>query len=169
MTIWVFQILLDLVLAIVAVQAILGRKKIRELERRLDSRSPSPSAHPGAVTSHAPATRSEPSVSVAALALSPDAPWIHASPPTEGSALVRAAASNLKNLSTQGAQSNLYERQVTKTLVNPKRPEARGSVESYDRAAQLLARGVDTREISRLTGLSLAELQLMGKVSSRTQ
>jgi hypothetical protein len=49
------------------------------------------------------------------------------------------------------------------------RRSERPSIDAYERAEQLLAKGLDTKEVSRQTGLSLAELQLIGKVSSRTQ
>ena len=43
----------------------------------------------------------------------------------------------------------------------------RSGLEAFERANVLLQKGVDMREISRTTGLSLAELQLLGKVSQR--
>jgi hypothetical protein len=47
------------------------------------------------------------------------------------------------------------------------RKSFRPSPEAYDRADQLLSRGTDLKEVAKQTGLSVAELQLMGKVASR--
>lgn len=63
------------------------------------------------------------------------------------------------------AGSNLSER-------TNNRPEQSGrsreSLEAYEKAGQMIARGMDPFDVSRKTGLSLAEVQLMGKVSQRS-
>ncbi len=43
------------------------------------------------------------------------------------------------------------------------------AVDAYDRADRLLGQGVPLREVARQTGLSLAELQLIGKMSQKSQ
>jgi hypothetical protein len=58
---------------------------------------------------------------------------------------------------------------IEKYMQNDPRKTNRPSPDAYDRADVLLARGVDLKEVARQTGLSLAELQLMGKVSARVQ
>lgn len=43
------------------------------------------------------------------------------------------------------------------------------AVEAYDKADRLLGQGIPLREVARQTGLSLAELQLIGKMSQKSQ
>jgi hypothetical protein len=57
---------------------------------------------------------------------------------------------------------------LTEREAKPEAKRSRESMEAYEQASQLLARGVDPREIARKTGLSLSEVQLMGKVSQRS-
>lgn len=59
--------------------------------------------------------------------------------------------------------SNLVERRVSQEPRKVVRPGA----EAYERADSLLARGTPLPEVARQTGLSIAELQLLGKVTHR--
>jgi len=54
-------------------------------------------------------------------------------------------------------------------LIEKAPPADRGRInyEAYDVAQKLMARGLDVREVSRRTGLSVAELHLIGKVSHK--
>ena len=61
----------------------------------------------------------------------------------------------------------------TSTLSERVAPEHRASgsapIDAYDKADFLISRGVNLREVARQTGLSLAELQLIGKMSQKSQ
>jgi hypothetical protein len=63
--------------------------------------------------------------------------------------------------------SNLSERtaNAAKAAFSKEKP----GFEAYEAAEQLIARGIDPREVARRTGLSLSELQLLGKISQRNQ
>jgi hypothetical protein len=61
----------------------------------------------------------------------------------------------------------------TSTLSERVAPEHRAGgsapIDAYDKADFLISRGVNLREVARQTGLSLAELQLIGKMSQKSQ
>lgn len=48
-------------------------------------------------------------------------------------------------------------------------PAATSPYDAYEKADYLLTRGLSLREVARQTGLSLAELQLIGKMSQKNQ
>jgi len=64
--------------------------------------------------------------------------------------------------------STLSERTVNAARVAFSKVE-KPSFDAYETADQLIAKGVDLREVARRTGLSLSELQLLGKISQRNQ
>jgi hypothetical protein len=95
-------------------------------------------------------------------------PLLSASPGSHYSALnepqVSLASSLAPEVPSQVATgSTLTEKKMESTIRNS------SSFESYDRAEECLRKGMPIREISRLTGLSLSEIQLLGKVSNRPQ
>lgn len=59
------------------------------------------------------------------------------------------------------------------TLSEKRVPELRGSqatsLDAYEKADFLLSKGMSMREVSRQTGLSLGELQLIGKLAHKSQ
>lgn len=62
--------------------------------------------------------------------------------------------------------STLKER--PESTLNPSNA-TNSAVEAYDKADRLLGQGIPLREVARQTGLSLAELQLIGKMSQKSQ
>jgi|GEM_PF-1378038 len=115
MVLWGFQVLLNVIFVAVAWTALLYRRRVRTLERRL-----------------------------AIL---------------EARSLAADPVPNAKMAVPMS--TNLTEREAKADT------RSRDSMEAYEKAAQLLARGSDPFEVSRKTGLSLSEVQLMGKVSQR--
>jgi len=59
------------------------------------------------------------------------------------------------------------------TSLNEKKPveeaKPKDVFEAYETAEGLIAKGIDIKEIAKKTGLSLSELQLMGKFTQRNQ
>jgi hypothetical protein len=71
---------------------------------------------------------------------------------------------------TAAVSSTLVEK-PNKTVVQQRRKTLRDTdpAAAFEKAEELLRRGLKAQEVSRLTGLSLSELSLMGKVGRRVQ
>jgi hypothetical protein len=87
----------------------------------------------------------------------------------QSSASTPAAAENPIQTQNQKSTSQDRGQLIEKFMQNDPRKNLRPNADAYDRADQLLSRGVDLKEVAKQTGLSMAELQLMGKVSARVQ
>jgi hypothetical protein len=76
-----------------------------------------------------------------------------------------------QELTPQGpTTSTLVEKPVSRQLA-PRKKTLRDSdpAAAFEKAEELLSRGLKAPEVARLTGLSLSELSLMGKVGRRVQ
>lgn len=64
---------------------------------------------------------------------------------------------------------NLIEKKADQQISGSGTSAARLSPDAYERAATLLTQGMPPQKIARITGLSLSEIQLMNKMSTRNQ
>jgi hypothetical protein len=170
---------MDLLLAGVGVLCLVYRRRILELEARLDLCSRQILELRGAQPQLASAAPHDASTASLSGANDP----AHASIPTDAAAAQFVPANppktTLESVGGSAGNSGMGQRPssvLARTLMERKdlperqdRRNERPSIDAYERAEQLLARGLDPKEVSRQTGLSHAELQLIGKVSSRTQ
>lgn len=139
MTLWVFQFVFDVVVVGFMVGWLLSRKEARRRSGRTI-----PAAAP-ILAAPAPLTSSE-------------------------NAEKNVPAPRMLETPLGSPVSTLSERQA---------PEIRAPITSsgqtaspfdaYDKADYLLSKGLSLREVARQTGLSLAELQLIGKMSQKNQ
>jgi hypothetical protein len=146
MSLWIFQVIVDILLINMALLWLLSRKQIRFLMAQVD-RLDHEILNLRNGKSAAPNPRTD--EVVARFETGPSVFEPHVSP-----------------------QLNLEKTQLPTSLVEKSQqlPLSKSDpAEAFDRASALLARGVNVKEISKLTGLSFAELQLMNKFVSRNQ
>jgi len=146
MSLWIFQVIVDILLINMALLWLLSRKQIRFLLAQVD-RLDHEILNLRNSKSSTPPTQNDGTVARFEQAHSVFEP--HASP-----------------------QLIAEKPQVTTSLIEKSQqiPLSKSDpAEAFDRASALLARGVNVKEISKLTGLSFAELQLMNKFVSRNQ
>jgi hypothetical protein len=158
MALWIFQALVNILLFGAALMWLLSRKRARFLEAQCERVEREVESLKLALRRDglALASAAEVSKNPAGAKLAP-----HLPSPTS------FVASHSLSPRVQGGQGSLVEKRVDqptrKTLSKAETADA------YDKASLLLSRGMALREIARVTGLSMAELQLMGKVSQRNQ
>ena len=146
MALWVFQLIFDLVMAGVAVNYLLSRRRSRSVRETVRTQ-PVPV---GATTVDLLLTNDH-RTSVPAT--------------TTGTAVATTSAAPALNTPLGSPLSTLTEKSSPEL-----RPGTQASpLDAYEKADILLSRGVDQREVARQTGLSLAELQLIGKMAQKNQ
>ena len=163
MMFWTLQVILDLLLAGIGVAWILSRKRVEMIEAELAlmrSRTLHPSQNVVPNKSH------EGGVEPAVTLLGSTSLGVHPALENSNGNRISSSAATM----ARGADSNKTSLVERKWMKNEKfKRDEKAEIEAYDRADQMMARGMDLKEISRQTGLSLAELQLMGKVGNRIQ
>lgn len=157
MVLWVFQMVFNVVVGAIA---FLWLRSMRQTaQRNLHPRRPE-------IETPVAVRNSEPIPATAALV------------PSAGLAPALSPTSTLSAAPAPGGATAIVETPLgspVSTLSERTSPELKSgsagqrSLDAYDKAQELLARGIPMREVARLTGLSLGELQLIGKVLSRNQ
>jgi hypothetical protein len=160
MSLWIFQSIVDVLILNVALMWIVSRKRSKFLEAQVDRLElelgsiklrlrglPEANSPQG---QYQQTLSDEPSVGFVGL--------------NKTSATMNFAPIQQSTLASSSApMSSLSEKSPLKSLLKTNPAEA------FERANQMLSQGINVKEISKVTGLSLGELQLMNKVGNRTQ
>lgn len=155
MSLWIFQSLLNLFMVNVALLWIISRKRLKFLEAQVDRLELELDAIKLKTRSG-----SELKTLSAPTASNPVADFGQSRQPKAHPLLTSFP---LEQSERTEHSTSLVEKTPTQSLLKSNPAEA------FDRGSQMLAQGKNVKEISRVTGLSLAELQLMNKFVSRNQ
>jgi tRNA U34 5-carboxymethylaminomethyl modifying enzyme MnmG/GidA len=193
MSLWIFQSIVNLLLINAALFWLLSRKQTKFLEAQVDrlereieilkSRSTNSTESQVAAAVSILTEKKIAPVAVSANAISPAqelAAVKEQKPVAEQTLSKSSSATTVSNVtyshpvrSTQSASTvSVFSSSGTSSLVEKQSAPSNsknGSKEAFEKASMMLSSGANVKEISRVTGLSLAELQLMNKFATRVQ
>ena len=84
---------------------------------------------------------------------------------------VPALSKPIANANLSASNSSTHSSSLSERVQGPSVAGSRRKVdpEAFEKADQLISQGIHLGEVAKRTGLSLAELQLLGKVTQRSQ